>query len=35
MLGTVAKAGKVLDLFTAANPEWGVGEVAQRLQMPK
>jgi DNA-binding IclR family transcriptional regulator len=35
MLGTVAKAGKVLDLFTTANPEWGVGEVAQRLQMPK
>lgn len=35
MLGTVAKAGKVLDLFTAANPEWGVGEVAQRLAMPK
>jgi len=35
MLGTVAKAGKVLDLFTIANPEWGVCEVAERLRIPK
>jgi DNA-binding IclR family transcriptional regulator len=34
MLGTVTKAGRVLDLFTVANPEWGVREVAQRLQIP-
>ena len=35
MLGTVTKAGKVLDLFTPAEPEWGVGEVAERLGIPK
>ncbi|MGW4340712.1 IclR family transcriptional regulator [Rhodococcus koreensis] len=35
MLGTVTKAGKVLDLFTATSPEWGVREVADRLQIPK
>ncbi|MFC9835541.1 IclR family transcriptional regulator [Rhodococcus sp. NPDC127530] len=35
MLGTVAKAGRVLDLFTSTNPEWGVCEVADRLEIPK
>jgi IclR family KDG regulon transcriptional repressor len=35
MLGTVVKAGKVLDLFTVTHPEWGVCEVAERLQIPK
>jgi DNA-binding IclR family transcriptional regulator len=35
MLGTVTKAGRVLDLFTPAEPEWGVGEVAERLGIPK
>ncbi|MFI5621900.1 IclR family transcriptional regulator [Nocardioides sp. NPDC051685] len=35
MLGTVTKAGKVLDLFTVAHPEWGVAEVAARLSIPK
>jgi DNA-binding IclR family transcriptional regulator len=31
----VAKAGKVLDLFTPTESEWGVGEVAERLGIPK
>jgi DNA-binding IclR family transcriptional regulator len=35
MLGTVAKAGRVLELFTVTRPEWGVCEVAERLQIPK
>lgn len=35
MLGTVTKAGRVLDLFTSSAPEWGVGEVAERLGIPK
>lgn len=35
MLGTVTKAGKVLDLFTPEHPEWGVSEAAVTLGMPK
>ncbi|MFJ7078924.1 IclR family transcriptional regulator [Streptomyces sp. NPDC098781] len=35
MLGTVSKAGRVLDLFTPALPEWGVSEVACQLQVSK
>jgi IclR family KDG regulon transcriptional repressor len=35
MLGTVTKAGRVLDLFTCAHPEWGVTEVAKALEIPK
>jgi IclR family KDG regulon transcriptional repressor len=35
MLGTVAKAGKVLDLFTEGRHEWGVREVADQLDIPK
>lgn len=35
MLGTITKAGKVLDLFTTDEAEWGVCEVAERLGMPK
>jgi DNA-binding IclR family transcriptional regulator len=35
VLGTVSKAGDVLKLFTAADPERGVSEVAQRMRLPK
>lgn len=35
MLGTINKAGAVLDLFTAQRPEWGVTEVAERLGTSK
>ncbi|WP_051935650.1 IclR family transcriptional regulator [Deinococcus sp. YIM 77859] len=35
MLSTVEKAGKVLRLFTAASPEWGVTEVARALNISK
>lgn len=35
MLSTIAKAGAVLDLFTAERPEWGVTEVADALGTPK
>jgi DNA-binding IclR family transcriptional regulator len=35
MLGTVAKAGRVLDLFSSSRPEWGVSDVARTLAMPK
>lgn len=35
MLGTLAKAGMVLDLFTPQAPEWGVSEVAAELGVPK
>ena len=35
MLNTIDRAGKVLDLFTAETPEWGVTAVAARLQLPK
>lgn len=35
MLNTIDRTGKVLDLFTAETPEWGVTSVAARLQLPK
>ena len=35
MLGTVCKAGDVMDLFTARAPDWGVSEVADAMGMPK
>ncbi|MET7780184.1 MULTISPECIES: IclR family transcriptional regulator [Streptomyces] len=35
MLGSVTKAGRVLDLFTAETPEWGVSEVAGSLGIAK
>ena len=35
MLNTIDRTGKVLDLFTAETPEWGVTAVAARLQLPK
>lgn len=35
VLGTIAKSGRVLELFTPRHPEWGVSEVARSLQMPK
>jgi DNA-binding IclR family transcriptional regulator len=35
VLGTIAKSGMVLDLFTRDRPEWGVSEVARSLGMPK
>lgn len=34
-LGTIAKAGRVLDLFTQERPEWGNAEVSAALRMPK
>ncbi|MFC9835528.1 IclR family transcriptional regulator [Rhodococcus sp. NPDC127530] len=35
MLGTINKAGRVLDLFTFTTPEWGVSEVAAEIRVPK
>ena len=35
VLGTIAKSGRVLALFTPRRPEWGVTEVARSLGMPK
>lgn len=35
MLGSVSKAGRVLDLFTSGAPEWGVSEVAAALGIAK
>lgn len=35
VLGTVSKAGRVLDLFSAQRPEWGVTEAARALELPK
>lgn len=35
MLGTLARAGAVLDLFTTDEPEWGVTATAQRLGVGK
>lgn len=35
MLGTVSKAGDVMALFTADNPEWGVSQVAERMELAK
>lgn len=35
VLGTVEKAGEILALFTAQEPEWGATDVARRLGLPK
>ncbi len=35
MLGTLTRAGAVLDLFTMEEPEWGVTAAAQRLGIGK
>jgi DNA-binding IclR family transcriptional regulator len=35
MLGTLKRAGAVLDLFTTEEPEWGVTATAQRLGIGK
>jgi len=35
MLNTVCKAGKVLNLFSFKQSEWGVSEVAKALEIPK
>jgi IclR family transcriptional regulator, KDG regulon repressor len=35
MLGTLKRAGDVLDLFTTDHPEWGVTATAQRLGIGK
>jgi DNA-binding IclR family transcriptional regulator len=35
MLGTLKRAGDVLDLFTAEDPEWGVTATAQQLGIGK
>jgi IclR family transcriptional regulator, KDG regulon repressor len=35
MLGTLRRAGAVLDLFTTEEPEWGVTATAQRLGIGK
>ncbi len=34
VLNTIDRTGKVLDLFTAATPEWGVTEIAKTLRLP-
>jgi DNA-binding IclR family transcriptional regulator len=35
LLGTVTRAGEVLDLFDVAAPEWGASAVARRLDIGK
>ncbi len=35
MLGTIHKAGRVLDLFDEARPEWGLSEIARQLHSPR
>jgi DNA-binding IclR family transcriptional regulator len=35
MLGTVTRAGRLLDLFTAETPEWGPTAVARELDIAK
>lgn len=35
MLGTVVRAGDVLDLFSPERPDWGVTEVAAVMNLPK
>ncbi|GAA4642648.1 IclR family transcriptional regulator domain-containing protein [Gordonia humi] len=35
MLSTVARTGRVLNLFTSDRPEWGVREAAEILGLPK
>jgi DNA-binding IclR family transcriptional regulator len=34
-VSAIAKAGRVLDLYTPGSPVWGVSEVATALQMPR
>jgi IclR family transcriptional regulator, KDG regulon repressor len=34
-LGTIVKAGRVLDLFTQDRPEWGNAEISAALRIPK
>ncbi len=34
VLNTIDRTGKVLDLFTAETPEWGVTAVAARPSWP-
>lgn len=34
-MGTVEKAGRVLDLFTPEQPEWGVTDAARALGVPR
>ncbi|MGW7244473.1 IclR family transcriptional regulator [Streptomyces sp. NPDC054804] len=34
-MSTIAKAGRVLDLYTPGSPVWGVSEVATALQIPR
>jgi hypothetical protein len=34
LLNTIDRTGKVLNLFTAETPEWGVTEVATTLELP-
>jgi IclR family KDG regulon transcriptional repressor len=34
-LGTIVKAGRVLDLFTKERPEWGNAEISAALRIPK
>jgi IclR family KDG regulon transcriptional repressor len=35
MLHTVSKAGAILNLFSEKAPEWGVSELAKKLDLPK
>jgi IclR family transcriptional regulator, KDG regulon repressor len=35
LLGSVLHAGAVLELFNAAQPEWGITEIAERLGLSK
>ncbi len=35
MLHTVSKAGMILNLFSEKTPEWGVSELAKKLELPK
>ena len=35
MLGTVSQASDVIALFTADHPEWGVSQVAGRMELAK
>lgn len=35
MLESVCKAGRVLDLFTSAHPDWGLTEIATELRIAK
>lgn len=34
-MSTIGKAGRLLDLFSAATPEWGVSEAAASLGIPR